>query len=155
MYLSISGEKHHSKRTTEFMSVLRNIRPSGVTDMALTLGKILEEYTLKLDAQNSRNIFGRKKTVRQLSLYVLTDAKWEPGCDVESVIRNAVTHIKQKYTLGIQFISFGTERSNLLKLKELDDELDLKYDVVDTESHDGNVYKLLLGGINSMFDKGK
>ena len=117
------------KSTTDVLKIFdqNKPRPQGHCDMNFHLSSIVNEYQRTLaNVPVSRSIFGktRSQETRPLSLYVFTDAVWQPRCDVASVIRSLVITLNQKNLLknkaGIQFIRFGNSLEGRKRLEELD-----------------------------------
>ena len=103
-------------------------------DMRHCLAHIIEKYVNQF---GTRNITSRlrhwkatpAKGPRKLSLYVLTDGKWQTKTDLRQVIRTLVDHLNQhKLTnkqIGIQFIRFGDDETGMRRLERLDSGLKL------------------------------
>ena len=136
LHFTVSNEKHiNSKKSRKLASHLVNKpRPAGC-DMGARLGKILDVYADTM--RNYRNArAGRKKrasiekgSLKELSVYVLTDGLWQEQSDVKGPIEALVaTMIELKYPrrqVGIQFIRFGDDPRAIEKLRCLDDGLNL------------------------------
>ena len=181
-----SAVKHgEMKMTTSLLEIFDQKRPNGKQDMSARLSSIVSEYQKDLAKINApKSLFAklRSKETRPLSVYVFTDAVWQPVCHVSPVIKSLVSTLTQnnlhKQQVGIQFIRFGNQRIGIERLEDLD-RLKLKgevemyvlskpisihishhclmadlegRDIVDTEPYDGNVWKMLLGPINDWFD---
>ena len=124
-----------TKRTSHLLKEFDKVDFGGTTDMEIKLGHRLEEYKYKITGQQGlirrmKNSIQAQVRPRCLSLYILTDGLWHPGCDVPSVISSMVEclvkhdlHLKQ---IAIQFIRFGTDEDAIAKLKHLDEGLGLK-----------------------------
>ena len=123
-------------------------------------------------------IQNRRESSNGASIYVLTNARWDAKpnsprnlCGVGDGVERLVNTIKQQNResnyVGVQFIRFYDRRPNQedehgeARLKYLDDTLgDLlkrkhgvaNGDIVDTTDWDGNVRKLMLGGIQRNID---
>ncbi|KAH8707100.1 hypothetical protein GQ44DRAFT_691570 [Phaeosphaeriaceae sp. PMI808] len=158
VYFTTSSMVGHGNHTTGILSKFDKVTFGGETYMEITLGKILTKCKSKRWV--SRNIFKRGEDNWGKSIYVLTDGKWhgEDGdlCGIPDIIRRVSKDMKSRATLGIQFIQFGNDPVGGRRLEELDDGLDadiINRDIVDTERHDGNVYKMLLGHLSSTWDK--
>ncbi|KAH7022266.1 kinase-like domain-containing protein [Ilyonectria destructans] len=121
------------------------------TDMAATLSAIFDDYMKD---------FSKKHT-----LIILTNGLWEGSGlteDVENVILTFIADLKTKIGLlkrrwfTIQFISFGNDERALLRLQDLDDNLNAKDDIVDTKPWDfPDVNPLILGSITQNGDDAK
>ena len=114
------------KKTTHLLEIFDKNRPSerhDVSDMSARLSEIVIEYQKDLTGKRW-HIPGRPRNARPLTLYVFTDAVWQPVCDVEAVIKSLVNTLKQqnlhKQQVGIQFIQFGNEPWCTKRLRELD-----------------------------------
>ena len=127
-----------TKRTTVMVDELNKVNFWGKTDMEVKLGDILEEYKRKMvpDKRTSGwfprpSMHSSKKLPRKLSLYILTDGYWQPGCNVEYVIKSMVASLLQQdlrnKQVAIQFIRFGPGDPEVIEqLERLDDGLDLE-----------------------------
>lgn len=117
-------------KTTAMLEIFDRQKPSNEShrsDMSARLSDIVGEYRNKLDKIHERRfLFKRPMTreTRKLSLYVFTDAVWQPGCEVAPVIRSLITTLKEKnlhkQQIGIQFIQFGDKAEETKRLKDLD-----------------------------------
>ena len=105
---------------------------TGTTNMQMRLGDRLSEYKEKIKKTRSGSLSTlipglRRRELRRLSLYVLTDGIWQPGCDVETPITSMVNKLKEHDLLdkqvGIQFIRFGHDEAAIRHLDYLDREL--------------------------------
>jgi len=95
---------------------------------------------------------------------VLTDGRWQGGNAQLRDVARAVEHIVKfldssqapDKKVGIQFIRFGNDEVGKQRLKYLDAEMpkvmNLTQDICDTTSAEGNVWKMMLGSINSTWD---
>lgn len=125
-------------KTTALLDQLGRVDFTGRTDMQLKLGNILDTYKARVTRQQAtsgwRHSLFRSQPQgppRKLSLYILTDGYWQPGCDVESVIRSMVdclvTHDLHNKQVAIQFIQFGSGSPQIVEqLRRLDDGLGLQ-----------------------------
>lgn len=135
LYTTVSdGRPLKSKDVTPLLTALKSKPQTGMTDINLSLGRILDDYKSKLHEQRSHRSFWRtartgSRDVRPMTLYVLTDGKWESPADAETPIRSLVKKLGelglQRRQFGIQFISFGNDPGGLSRLKILDDQLGL------------------------------
>jgi hypothetical protein len=154
----IRSEKRKEKRTTsELVKMVSEMRHSlkGEANFAHRLNKILEAYKAKSQ---------KKSNTRPISLYVLTDGRWQGGNaqlnDVARAVKRIVEFLDSSQApdkkVGIQFIRFGNDEVGKQRLKYLDAEmpkvLNLTQDICDTTSAEGNVWKMMLGSINSTWD---
>jgi hypothetical protein len=133
LYFTMSEERYNSKKwgvnsSSKLVRIVneRRHRIRGSSNISYRLYSILALYEMELT--NVHNL-RRGGTVRPLSLYVLTDGVWEPGCDPSSTVKHLVDKLiefgypKDSHQLGIQFISFGKDPQGLGRLKDLDDNL--------------------------------
>ena len=95
--------------------------------MSARLSSIVRDYQESLNrTQGSTSLVSKylTKRTRPLSLYVLTDAVWQPTCNVPPVIQSLVKTLKDlnlhKQQIGIQFIRFGERPEGIKRLEELD-----------------------------------
>ncbi|KAK3649115.1 hypothetical protein LTR22_013085 [Elasticomyces elasticus] len=123
-------------------------RFGGRSNVELRLESILDDYREKLVA--------RSPSTRPLSIYVMTDGLWQssnPEVPIMAIVQTLVNLKLPREQVGIQFIGFGENTSGLEHLKLIDQmNLDWGLDIVDTESSQGNIWKMLLGAIDEAFD---
>jgi hypothetical protein len=131
---TVSGEslKNYKVTSTLVQSVRdRKSRLKGTTDMNLKLTTLLENYQAALEKppREVKSLF-RRKPVRPLNLYILTDGIWEAKCDAEGPIRRLIKKLadlgKGRIQVGIEFISFGNNIAGLQRMDHLDSGLDLQ-----------------------------
>lgn len=124
-----------TKKTKAVLEEFDKVNFTGRTDMQHYLGDILEGYKRRITGQHilwRSWIHGApsRKPPRKLSLHVLTNGHWHPGCDVASVIRSMVScltrHELRNAQVAIQFIRFGTGTPEIQQLKYLDEGLKLE-----------------------------
>lgn len=123
LYFTCSSKKYSNiRKATRLIELFNRHRPRGnedKTDMSARLSSIMIEYQNDLAR---RHHLGLRKT-RPLSLYILTDAVWQPVCEVAPVIKSFVNTLTErnlpKQKVGIQFIRFGNH-PHKSRLKELD-----------------------------------
>ncbi|KAF2764907.1 kinase-like protein [Teratosphaeria nubilosa] len=146
-----------SKKSSALVELAGLVRPSGTVDARMRLGDLIRIF----DSQNSSRSFwrlgrSRDKGIRGLNIYVLTTGIWQPRCDLAKTIEGLVQRLQQRQVdqapIGIEFIRFGNDPAAIMKLDHLDSGLGLPLDIVDHEPSNGNVWKMLLGAINSWFD---
>ena len=127
MFFTQSGSPVRAcKRLEKLLQPLRRANFSGVSNMALALGRLLDEYETRLDNQKLK----ASNRYRRRNIYVMTDGIWQPGCDVSIVITTMINKLiehgkAKKYQMGIQFIRFGDDHGAKVLLKRLDDRLGL------------------------------
>ena len=127
--------RSYRSNIASLMERLKKRRPHGILGVEERLVQILKNYEENLHATEDqhratiKNLFKKPKSVRPLSLYVLTDGVWDPNVNVN--ITGKIAHFVsrlQKFGLpseqfGIQFISFGKDpggaenRGNFADLK--------------------------------------
>ncbi|KAH7063887.1 hypothetical protein BKA63DRAFT_428685 [Paraphoma chrysanthemicola] len=173
LYFTTSRVTDHAHHRTSMITKLSKVEYRGETQMDITLSKVLGSRNSKLRAISallkSDNNWAK-------SIYVFTDGKWhgedDSLCGIPALIESVTRKISLRGTLGIQFIQFGNDEVGTRRLKELDDglqKLGIMYvclpkrgstftnskarDIIDTEPHDGNVYKMLLGPRSETWDK--
>lgn len=154
----MSDEREEARDTSELKELVarRGRQLSGESNFAARLDNIWDSYKKKLGS--------KWKSARPISLYVLTDGKWQPGIrqrdGVARVIQRMVEHLEatgaREKMIGIQLIRFGNDEVGRERLRWLDAGLKkdwgLARDICDTTSAAGNVWKMLLGSINDYWD---
>jgi hypothetical protein len=135
VYFTVSdGKPIKARNTTPLMAALKSKPRAGMTDIKLSLGRILDEYKSRLLERKTHQSFWKtawktSKDVRPMTLYVLTDGRWEPPADAETPIRGLAKKLEdlglQRSQIGIQFIRFGDDSEGLARLEFLDDGLGL------------------------------
>lgn len=125
-----------TKKTTIILDEFDKVTFKGKTDMQLHLNNILDIYKRRMTNQQKSwrswiPCLSSRESPRKLSLYILTDGRWHPGCDVESVIKSMVAflvkHDLRNAQVAIQFIRFGPGTPGIIKqLDHLDDGLGLE-----------------------------
>ena len=121
------------KHSRQLLQHLKAAKFNGLSNMAASLGRLLQEYQTRLDRDSSMHsgFMNRSKAsdrYRRRNFYVLTDGLWQPESDVRSVIQAMILSLKrhgiaQKHQMGIQFIRFGNDSEGKRRLKELDDNI--------------------------------
>ncbi|KAK5121454.1 hypothetical protein LTR85_005287 [Meristemomyces frigidus] len=161
LHFTISTKHVQSKRSKDLVALVDSHRPMGDTNIEHRLGNILQEYRGKLRDQTVPAGSSQPgRTVRPATIYVLTDAVWAEGNNAKGIIEETIRVLQSlscdRKQLGIQFISFGQHLDGLRRLRELDEFGKLPHiglDIVDTEDHQRNVWKMLLGSIDQTFDE--
>lgn len=128
----------------------------STTDPKNTIVAIHDKHKKKI-LKGTGTIFRRRhKSGKPLSVYFLTDGEWRrdsnPKPTIEKLLKYLNDHEKDEGMIGIQFIQFGNSQVGSVRLKDLDDFKPNGLDIVDTTRSDGNVWKMLLGGIDPSFD---
>ena len=129
LYFTNTPEKIKSSNMNTLMGELGTRTPKGLPDMRSRFGSIIETYRNQFGKRKLRSLF-RESNPRKLSLYVLTDAVWQPKIDLTTPIRTLVSDLEEhKLTekqIGIQFIRFGNIPDSITRLQKLDSGLNLK-----------------------------
>lgn len=110
--------------TTEKVMQLfaRNSPPRGGTLTADVLDEALNDYMVK---------YRKDSDIKGFNLIVLTDGEPDPGQDVEEVLKEYATQLKEagahRFKVGIQFVQIGGDEKARAFLNYLDDELKAKH----------------------------
>ena len=170
-------EQYRSKDPAQLARYLDEVIPAGDSDINKRLSEIFTDYRLrreswleyqKIQNRSSKRILrllpgkGKGKPAsdepKPLSIYVLTDARWQRTSDALREIRPMVEHLKSwtrsNYLIGLQFIRFGSDPESVRKLNRLDSmrQSGLTMDIVDHEPSDGNLLKMVVGAIDKGAD---
>lgn len=153
IYFTTSGEVGHGSHREKLLVQLDKTKFDGHTMMESALARVLgNKKRWSTSFLNSNKNDGK-------SIYVFTDGMWHGNddylCGIPELIKRKVEKMDSRAKLGIQFIQFGNDAVGTSRLKELDDGLKqhgVMMDIIDTERHDGNVYKMLLGHMDSSWD---
>ncbi|KAI9767404.1 MAG: hypothetical protein M1839_004508 [Geoglossum umbratile] len=149
-FTSGSARVERGKSASKFREAMQrdDVRPndSRVTDVRSSLGTIFKDYEMS------------KGKVKDLTIIILTDGKWEGVRDkyeVDNMVIQFGKKLKGYRPVGIEFVQFGNDRDATYRLRRLD--MDLKWqgvpDIVDTEPSSGNINKMLLGSFVELFDE--
>lgn len=138
LHFTISKTKHNSKRSKDLLQKLKGKTLRGTSNIGSRLGSILHEYQmyLKQPASHWRTWIGKSKPKEKkaLTVYVLTDAVWQPHSDPAEAVASMVTTLREEgYSrgqVGIEFIHFGNDPEGIEKLEMLDSGLGLPMYVV-------------------------
>jgi len=136
LYFTCSIDEHNVDSATKMENKLRGKSIHGKSNMAWSLGQILQKYETRLREERRRpairtsSFFSKKpKELKPLNVYVFTDAKWQPHCNVAEKVLSIVTTMKElrfpREQVGIQFIQFGDDPECTKKLQDLDDAVDV------------------------------
>ncbi|KAL8903482.1 MAG: hypothetical protein Q9207_003895 [Kuettlingeria erythrocarpa] len=150
-------ERTHLDTTEKVMQLFaRNLPPRGGTLTADVLDEVLNDYMFR---------YRRNSEIKGLNLVVLTDGEPDPGQDVEEVLKDYATQLKEagayRFKVGVQFVQIGGDEAARAFLNFLDDELKAKHkldrDMIDTvyweEGDRDHLHeKILLGGILKRLD---
>ena len=125
----------NSRKSSKILSSISQVSFGGISDMRGKLYNVLREHIDKFGTPISpTRSFIRHRPPQQpqrpLSLYILTDAKWQPT-DVGGYIKDHLVHSMiakscPKEHVAIQFIRFGNDQASIKRLDELDHGLGLK-----------------------------
>ncbi|KAL9131154.1 MAG: hypothetical protein Q9217_000855 [Psora testacea] len=163
IYSTSGSTKIVTKKSKDILQFMDSTRTVKKSNMEHSLGNIISDYLHGFDRPKPK-VFSRwpfRKSFQQaLSIYVFTDGIWQPKNDpydpIASLYRRLQSENLPRSQVGIQFIRFGHSIEGIERLKELDSSLSTRaqpLDIVDTEPHDGNILKMLLGSINHWFDE--
>ena len=96
LHFTASTCSYRSRNSTSLMERLKKRRPHGILGVEERLVQILKNYEENLHAAEDRRcaaikkLFKKPKSVRPLSLYVLTDGVWDHNVNVN--ITGKITH---------------------------------------------------------------
>ena len=130
MWFTVSGEEVRFSDTKKAVTHLKRMRPSGLANFDLRLGKILERYQKVFQHKAGKRGFFWLRTpqdVKPLSLYVLTDGSWASGSDAVAPIEKIIKLSLPDRQVGIQFIRFGNHLKGIERLEYLDKGLRKKH----------------------------
>ncbi|KAK3365510.1 hypothetical protein B0T24DRAFT_636000 [Lasiosphaeria ovina] len=129
-------------------------------DIRESLAEILEQWGRK----------HAKKEKKKLTLIILTDGVW-PGISKKETVANEIIRALEKWQdkvplkeqlgsrgLSIQFVRFGDDPKAIEILDWMDNELSTMNgeqlpDIIDHEPATGNIYKMILGSLDSRYDE--
>lgn len=157
-----------SKDPAKLVEFLGKTRRVGQSDINDRLGEVLEDYCRRCDTWKRSQIRSSSKLYqtlfrtggkpKKLSIYVLTDAIWQPRSDAADSIRPMVKMLEEWQfpfnRVGIQFIRFGDDPDSIQKLNRLDlkSQLGVSKDIVDHTPSTGNLLKMIVGAIDKDAD---
>lgn len=105
---------------------------SRMSNMERRLEIFVKAYIQKLKGESKTGVLGRlhnHASIRPISIYILTDAEWQPYSDAAEPIRELVGALdeleKPKEQVSVQFIQFGDDPRGTERLKKLDNGLEL------------------------------
>ncbi|KAH7409341.1 hypothetical protein BKA64DRAFT_393873 [Cadophora sp. MPI-SDFR-AT-0126] len=146
MFSNHSQQPLKSKKSTTLVKYLERREFVPISAIVTKLKEVFDAYVIELQKEPS---------VKPMSLYVFSDGLWEPLSDVKSPIHDILQYLRHNYMpigqVAIQFIRFGHSLSQLDDIKGWD-RISGRYDFMDTEHSDGNVWKMLLGAIDLEFE---
>lgn len=129
LYFTMGSEKRRGRHAKQLVEKLTQRRRQGRSNMRERLGSILGEYQSRLSSETPPRTFHgtRRRPPRRMVLYVLTDAVWQPICNVDPVIISMVNSLEQENMrnaqIGIQFVRLGNSREAKERLDRLDNGL--------------------------------
>ncbi|KAL9036137.1 MAG: hypothetical protein Q9180_004472 [Flavoplaca navasiana] len=135
LYFSTEPTKLRPNTPEKFLKYLRERPAYGRPDFRQRFARIIEDYQSRFGKSNHWARLRHPKSTlprgpRPLSLYVLTDAVWDPMCTLITECKSLVSMLQEyKYPnkyVGIQFIRFGDDREGKRRLKTLDAGLGLE-----------------------------
>ncbi|KAL8928174.1 MAG: hypothetical protein Q9208_001884 [Pyrenodesmia sp. 3 TL-2023] len=151
------NERTNLDTTEKVMQLFeRNSPPRGGTLTADVLDEVLNDYMFR---------YHKDSYIKGLNLIILTDGEPDPEQDVEEVLKEYATQLREagahRFKVGVQFVQIGGDEKARAFLNYLDDELKAKHrldrDMIDTvywveEDRDHLHEKILLGGILKRLD---
>jgi hypothetical protein len=167
--VSIRGSNRESKfrEKMEDPGARPSVGSTAHTDIRKALGDILDDYLgeVRKSRQYSSGKKKDKDKLRDLTIIVFTDGKWEGIADKEAVMNTIVRFAKELEKIqgkgfrmrqvSFEFVQFGFDADATYLLQKLDDDLPGD-DIVDTEpARGGDVNKMLLGSFVEEYDEKK
>ena len=163
VYSTSESARIVTKKTKDILKFMNSTRTVERSNMEHSLGNIISDYLHSFDRLKLK-VFSRwavrKSFPQALSIYVFTDGMWQPKNDpydpIASLSRRLQSENLPRSQVGIQFIRFGQSIEGIKRLQKLDSSLSTRaqpLDIIDTEPHDGNMLKILLGATNHWFDE--
>lgn len=151
-----STRKKKSKDLREFVLSKTPPEVEGRTlNPEFALDRFLSAYIERL-ASKSAIPWNRTKDRKPLSIYLLTDGRYLSKANLMNPIKKWLAARdqmrKDKHFVGLQLIQCGDDAEGRVRLQELDNYFREEQDIVDTEPAKGNVWKMLLGGIDDSYD---
>lgn len=132
------GDEGFKKHSTQLVDMVKrhffDIAPdvSRVSNMERRLEILARTYNEKLKGKpKARFLHGSQSLVfvRPISVYIFTDANWQPASEATEPIKELVKALeesgKPKDQVSIQFIQFGNDLEGTRKLNFLDNGLNL------------------------------
>ena len=123
-----------SKNSRGLVQRVKEVEAQGRVDATVRLGEISQKYQATLQGDPPRfssRLSGllRPKSPRPpkgLSIYVMTTGQWQPGCEVDEIIKNLVNKLVEcRISPAAVGILFGNDPEGKTRLKRLDDDLNL------------------------------
>ena len=119
-------------KSSEIEKIFSKNSPGGTTNLGGVLDAAFEEH------------FGGK---RETTILVITDGEPDNQTWVENTIKKAANKLKRDEDLSVTFVQIGNDSSATKFLKKLDDDLDCKFDIIDTvtvEEMEGMSFEALI-----------
>ena len=135
LYFTDDGKKLKYKNHPSILKEFDEHPSTGTPDMRERFAAITETYQEKFGKTNRLARLLRKKNIpskgpRRLSLYVLTDAVWQPKMtltmEIDTLVNLLLDHHLTNKQIGIQFIRFGHDKKGIKRLDKLDADMKLK-----------------------------
>ncbi|KAF2139612.1 uncharacterized protein K452DRAFT_320254 [Aplosporella prunicola CBS 121167] len=171
LFFSSAEKGFKGKNTSELSKMLKKRHDKHSTDTSGIRERLNELFKRYLDDYDNGNrpqtgLFPRKpasfKEKGRMTIYVFTDGEWyqDPRVDVENLIMSFIKDLRKRNIkrkrVGIQFITFdvakGSEKDKFFEKLDWGLSPNRSYDIVDAEPFEKNVWKMLLGSINKLFD---
>ena len=125
----------NSRKSSNIANSILEEHFEGTSDMRGSLKRVLQPHIERFGTMISRKskVFGRQLPPQPqppLSIYILTDALWQPNNDagefIKYMVKSMITKGCPKEHVGISFIRFGEGAASIAKLDELDHGLGLR-----------------------------
>jgi hypothetical protein len=120
MHLSVAGHSFKEKNAARLVDKFRSKSSfQNTCNMAHCLRRIFRDYKEKIKHH------ARGFPLTPMNIYVLTNAVWQPQCEVKEEIIKFVQFLAEKVPtkmrqVGIQFIRFGSDPEGIRRLEILD-----------------------------------
>ena len=134
IYYTQTLKKVNSQKSSKLSTSIYQMPYVGISDMRGRLQNVLQEHMNKFGTliHPPKTLLRRQphpQAQRPLSIYILTDAKWQPtdvGGFLKNLVQRMIAKSCPKEHVAIQFIRFGNDQASINKLDELDHGLGLK-----------------------------
>lgn len=140
LFVTSGSAKLKKSGTKEISTVVRSLAQhertplGGPCNMESSLGPILEHVKSNLAKGPG---FLQQTNRRGINVYILTDAIWEGGPDVQCGVEEPIKDLsrtmkalgKTRTTVALQFIQFGDDALGKERLRYLDEELGKQLDL--------------------------
>jgi hypothetical protein len=124
LYFADSTAKQNGATSSKLVQFVaeRTREDFGLTNMSFRLEQIQHEYTSKIRSDSEKG-----KSTRGLNVYIFTDARWLPSCDIvpaiDKMVGTLVANKLPEHHIGLQFVSFGNDVEGLKRLQLVDNYL--------------------------------